>query len=174
MTWVNLSDVEGQLSDADIVVDRPFEMAPTIQRWKTTKSIGADRPGWSRLKEWYSKAGHCYLVGCFGVWRGSEDGKLNVELPKRDAPERPSLSAEEIAAAKAAQAAAQKAIADERKIESKRAASWAAQVWSHCTPATQHGYLTSKRISANGARVLTDTAESVSYTHLVMQTPAMR
>lgn len=151
--YINYDDVVAQLEGAGLVLDKPLTFDARIQRWKTADSKGGEKPGWSRLKEWQSKAGHVYVVGCFGVWQGTDDGYTKVELPKRDDPQRPALSDEDIAAARAAQKAAQQAIAEERKREAKTAAGWAAQVWAKCLPAVEHEYLTRKRIGPNGARV---------------------
>lgn len=155
MTWINLTDVEQQLAAAGIATDKPLTFDARIQRWKTADSKGGERPGWSRLKEWVSKAGNTYIVGAFGVWAGTDDGYTKIELPRRDDPQRPALTDEDIAAARAAQKAAAKAVADERRAEAKRAAGWAAQVWSHCQPVGEagHEYLTRKGIAANGARI---------------------
>lgn len=143
---------------AGIVLDarQPLRIDSSYQRWKTTESRGADTPGWSRLKEWVSKAGHRYIVGYYGVWAGNDDGYTKIELPKRDAPDLPVLSDEEIAAQKAAAKAAAKAIEEQRRAEQKRAAGWAAQVWGCSLPVTAelpHEYLTRKGIAAHGARI---------------------
>ena len=153
MTWINLSDVEAQLRGAGLVIDKALDFSAKIQRWKTEGSAGGEKPGWSRLKEWRSQAGNIYIVGCYGIWSGNDDGYTKVELPKRDEPERPALSDEDIAAARAAQKAAAQAVAEQRKAEQKQAAAWAAQVWSKCQPATEHEYLTRKQIKPNGARI---------------------
>lgn len=152
MTWINYDDVVSQIEGVGIVLDKPLTIDGKIQRWKTGDAKGGEKPGWTRLREWQSKAGNMYVVGCFGIWQGTDDGYTKVELPKRD-DSLPKLSPEDIEAARAAQKAAAKAIADERKREAKQAAEWAAQVWAHCAPATEHEYLTRKCISANGTRI---------------------
>ena len=58
MTWVNRSDVEAQLREAGLVIDKALDFNAKIQRWKTEDSKGGDKPGWSRLKEWRSQAGN--------------------------------------------------------------------------------------------------------------------
>lgn len=153
MTWINHDDVMAQLTGAGLLIDKQLAFDARIQRWKTADSKGGDKPGWSRLKEWVSKAGNTYIVGAYGVWHGNDDGYTKIELPKRDDPNRPALSDEDIAAARAAQKAAAAAVAEERKREAKTAAGWAAQVWTHCEPATEHEYLTRKRIGAHGTRI---------------------
>ena len=150
---VNFDDVERQILAAGLVLDKPLRFDSVIQRWKTTESKGGEKPGWTKLKEWQSKAGNIYVVGCFGVWQGNDDGYTRIELPKRDDPNLPALTDEEIAAARAAQKAAAQAVAEERKREAKVAAGWAAQVWSRCVPAEAHEYLVRKQIKANGTRV---------------------
>lgn len=156
MNIVNLSDAEQQIQSLGIVLDKPLRLDGTIQRWKTTESKGNDKPGWTRLREWQSRAGHVYVVGVYGVWSGTDDGRIKIELPKGDDPAKPALSDEDIAAARAAQKAAQKALEEERKREQKIAAGWAAQVWAQAKPATEHEYLTRKGIKPHGTRVLTD------------------
>jgi putative DNA primase/helicase len=158
MTWVNFRDAEAQILAAGILPDKDLVVDGRIQRWKTADSKGNEKPGWTRLREWQSKAGHRYVVGCYGIWSGNHDGYTKIELPKKDDdPQRPALTDEDIAAAKEAQKAAAKAIADERKREAKVAAGWAAQVWAACAPAVEHEYMTRKQIPPSGARVLTDT-----------------
>ena len=159
MTWINFDDAEQQILAAGLILDKPLTVDGRIQRWKIADSKGGEKPGWTRLREWQSKSGHTYIVGCYGIWSGNDDGYTKIELPKRDDPQRPTLSDEDIAAAKAAQKAAAQAVAEERKREAKQAASWAAQVWAHCEPASDHEYLTRKQIKAHGTRIFTGMSE---------------
>jgi putative DNA primase/helicase len=161
MTWVNFRDAEAQILAAGILPDKDLAIDGRIQRWKTADSKGNEKPGWTRLREWQSKAGNRYVVGCYGIWSGNDDGYTKIELPKKDGdPQRPVLSDEDIAAAREAQKAAAKAIADERKREAKVAAGWAAQVWAKCATSADcdtldsHEYLLRKQIPASGARLL--------------------
>ena len=120
MTWVNFRDAEAQILAAGILPDKDLAIDGRIQRWKTADSKGNEKPGWTRLREWQSKEGHRYVVGCFGIWSGNHDGYTKIELPKKDDdPQRPALTDEDIVAAREAQKAAAKAIADERKREAK-------------------------------------------------------
>lgn len=151
--YVNQDDVERQLLSVGIVLHEPIDIHKKYQRWKIEGSKGKETPGWSRLKEWVSKAGHRYIVGYYGVWRGNDDGYTRIELPGRDAPDLPVLSDEEIAAQKAAAKAAAQAVAEQRRAEQKRAAGWAAQVWACSIPAVEHEYLARKGIGAHGTRV---------------------
>jgi putative DNA primase/helicase len=154
MSWINFRDAEAQILAAGILPDKDLAIDGRIQRWKTADSKGNEKPGWTRLREWQSKAGHRYVVGCFGIWSGNHDGYTKIELPKKDDdPQRPALSDEDIVAAREAQKAAAKAVADERKREAKVAAGWAAQVWSACAPVAEHEYLARKQIPPSGTRV---------------------
>jgi len=159
MTWINFDDAERQILAAGILPDKPLTIDGRIQRWKTTDSKGGERPGWSRLREWQSKAGNLYVSGAYGLWSGNDDGYTRIELPKRDDPTKPALTDEDIAAARAAQKAAAQAVAEERKREAKIAAAWAAQVWAHCEPATEHEYLVRKQIQPHGTRIFTGIGE---------------
>jgi len=155
MSWSNYDDVMSQLQSAGLVIDKQLSLDARIQRWKVEGEDNEKR-GWSRLKDWTSKAGHTYIVGDFGVWHSNDDGRTRVELPRRDDQTAP-LTAEDIAAIKAAQKEAARKLAEERKREAKIAAGWAATVWSKCPPCEQHEYLTRKQIQPNGARLMVGT-----------------
>lgn len=162
MNYINYDDALRQLELHGLQIDLDkLSIDGRIQRWKTADSRGGDKPGWTRLREWQSKAGNLYIVGAFGIWQGNDDGYTKIDLPKRDDPERPALTKEDIDAARAAQKAAAQAIAEERKREAKTAAGWAAQVWSQATPAVDHEYLTRKGIGPNGTRLLTEIGDEL-------------
>jgi len=162
MTWINLSDVEAQLRGLRLVLDKPLTFDARIQRWKV-EGEDNERRGWSRLKEWTSpRTGARYIVGDFGVWHGTDDGRQRIELPKRDDPQRPPVSAEDLAAIKAAQKEAAKKLAETRKAEAKTAARWASAVWTHCTPApADHDYLARKGVAAHGLRLLAGPTDAI-------------
>ncbi len=149
---INYDDAVAQIEALGLILDKPLMFDSRIQRWRV-EGEDHEKRGWTRLKEWTSRAGAVYIVGVFGVWHGNDDGKIKIELPRND-PARPALAPEDIAAIRAAQKEAQKKLADERKAEAKRAAQWAALVWSRCEPATDHEYLTRKRIQPHGTRIM--------------------
>lgn len=149
---INYDDAVAQIAAAGIIIDKDLQLDSRIQRWKV-EGEDQERRGWTRIKEWTSRAGNVYLVGVFGVWHGNDDGKLKIELPKDD-PNRPALTKADIEAMRAAQKESAKKLADERKAEAKRAAQWAALVWSRCPVATEHEYLTRKGIQAHGTRIM--------------------
>lgn len=154
MNHINFDDVRAQLLGAGLILDKDLTFDARIQRWKTDSGKGNERNGWSRLREWTSKAGNIYIVGAYGIWQGTDDGYTKIELPKRDDPARPELTPADIAAIKEAQKEAARKLAETRKAEAKQAAQWAALVWSHCAPATEHDYTTRKQIKPHGLRVL--------------------
>ena len=150
MTHANYDDIKSQLDCAGLILDKPLEFDARIQRWKV-EGEDRERRGWTKLREWQSKAGHTYLVGCFGVWKGNDDGYTKLELSKDDAVV---LTAEDKAAIKAAHKEAERKLAEARRAETKKAAQWAASVWNKCAPCEAHDYLTIKQIKPHGLRIL--------------------
>ena len=152
---VNYDDAMAQMDQARFIFDKPLRFDAKIQRWKV-EGEGIERRGWTRLKEWVSPVtGNVFLVGLYGVWQGNDDGRVQIQLPKKDK-QASALSAEEIAALRASHQESIKRIEAERRLEAKTAARWAATVWHHCQPCTEHEYLTRKQIQPHGARVLPD------------------
>jgi len=158
MSFINLDDVEAQLRSQGLVLDKDLRFDASYQRWKIEGEDNEKR-GWSRLSEWTNNLGHTYIVGVYGVFQGSEDGKTKIELPRRDGSSRPTLSDADVAALREAQRVALQRLAEKRKAEAKTAAQWAAIVWAKCAPCTEHEYTTRKGIAAHGLRVLGDTAD---------------
>jgi putative DNA primase/helicase len=154
MALTNYDDAHAQLVSLGLIIDRTLDTGGRIQRWMVDGE-DRERRGWSKLVEWTSPRGNTYIVGAFGVWHGNDDGKQKIELPKIDGTEN-GLSKEDLAAIKAKQALTNKQIEADRAAEAKQAARWAANVWEHCAPATEHEYLTRKQIKPNGARLMVD------------------
>lgn len=154
MNWVNYDDVMRQLQSAGLVIDKPLAYDSRIQRW-LAEGEDREKRGWSRLKEWTSKAGNTYIVGCYGIWHGSDDGYTKIEMPERD-DKLPAITDEDKAAIRAAQKAAADQVKKERAQESRTAASWAASVWNKCQPCAEHEYLARKGIAPHGVRLLGD------------------
>jgi len=153
---INYDDVMTQLSIAGLVIDKSMlHFDARIQRWKVAGE-DKEKRGWTRLREWTSKAGNTYIVGSYGIWRGNDDGATKIEMPaKRE--DLPKLSPEDIAAIKASQKEAARKLAEVRKQEAKTAAGWAATVWAKSAPCESHEYLTRKGIQPHGTRVLLET-----------------
>jgi putative DNA primase/helicase len=150
MSYVNYDDALNQIRDAGLIVDKTVSFDARIQRWKVD---GEDREkrGWTKLREWTSKAGHTYIVGAYGVWRGNDDGYTKIELGEDSAS---ALTKEDKAAIKAAHKEAERKLAEVRKAEIKKASQWSATVWSKCAPCEAHDYLTIKQIKPHGLRIL--------------------
>lgn len=152
---VNYDDAMAQLDQSHMIFDKPLRFDAKIQRWKV-EGEGIERRGWTRLKEWVSPAtGNVFLVGLYGVWQGNDDGRIAIQLPKKDN-KASVLSAEEVAALRASHQESIKRVEAERKLEAQTAARWAATVWHHCQPCTEHEYLTRKQIQPHGTRLLPD------------------
>ena len=150
MSYANYDDVMAQLQSAGLILDKALTFDARIQRWKV-ESEDRERRGWTKLREWQSKAGNIYIVGCFGVWHGNDDGYTKLEINKEDAVV---LTAEDRAAIKAAHKEAERKLAEVRRSEIKKAAQWAGAVWNKCAPCEAHDYLTLKQIKPHGLRIL--------------------
>lgn len=154
MSAVNFDNVLGQLADAGLIVDSSrLTFDARIQRWKVNGE-NAEKRGWTKLREWTSKGGHCYIVGAFGIWRGNDEGYTRISLPKRGDPDRPALTPDDMLAIREAQKAAAASLAAERKAEAKTAGRWAALVWAQAKPCAEHEYTTRKQITPANLRVL--------------------
>ena len=158
MTWENYDDVISQLNCAGLIIDKQLLFDAKIHRWKVD---GEDREkrGWTKLREWTSKAGRTYIVGAFGIWNGNNDGycKLTMDSDKTSA-----LTEEDWRAIKAAHKEAERKLAEVRRSEIKRASQWAASVWGKCAPCDSHEVLTTKQIKSNGLRVMSDSLGDIT------------
>ena len=146
MSYANYDDVMSQLKSIGLAIDKPLDTTARIQRWKVADD-GHEKRGWSRIREWRSDQGEMYLVGVFGIWRGTDDGRIKIELHfDRSSPES--------AAAREAYKVALRELEKTRKAETKAAGDWAAAVWHHCPAAEAHDYCVAKKISPHGLRIL--------------------
>src|SRR3990167_4883539 len=150
MTWENYDDIKSQLQCAGLILDKELTFDARIQRWKA-EGEDRERRGWTKLREWQSNSGKTYIVGCYGVWHGNDDGYTKLEISKDNAVV---LTAEDKAAIKAAHQEAERKLAEARKGEIKKAAQWAASVWNKCAPCEAHDYLAAKQIQPHGLRIL--------------------
>jgi len=151
VSWDNYDDVCSQLLGAGLILDRELAFDARIQRWKVDGE-DRERRGWSRLKEWTSRRGVTYIVGNYGVWHGTDDGSLRIQLPHHEGEK--ALTSDEVAAMRAAQKEAQRRLAAERRQEAETAGRWAASLWAHARPCVEHEYLARKQIQSHGLRVL--------------------
>ncbi|MGE0289665.1 MAG: DUF5906 domain-containing protein [Bradyrhizobium sp.] len=158
----NYDDAVAQLRMAGLILDRDLTFDAKIQRWKV-EGEDRERRGWSRLKEWTSRAGNSYIVGVYGVWHGADDGYTRIEISE-DGPGR-ELTKEDQASIREAQKEAARRLKKERDQEAKTASRWAALVWSGSDPCTEHEYLARKGIQSHGLRVL-NTIERIPLTDM--------
>jgi putative DNA primase/helicase len=155
MSWVNYDHALRQIEAAGIRIDHSrISLDSRIQRW-TVEGEDREKRGWTRLREWTSKHGHTYITGVYGVWHGTDDGKMKIELPSRS--DLPQLTREDQAAIREAHREAERKLKEERNREAKTAASWAAIVWSQSQPCEQHDYLAVKGVKSHGLRLLSST-----------------
>ncbi len=146
----NYDDILSQLQSAGLILDKPLTLDSRIQRWKVAGE-DRERRGWTRLREWVSNKGNAYIVGCYGVWHGNDDGYTKLEISRDNAVV---LTAEDQAAIRAALREAERKLAETRRGEQKKAAQWAASVWGKCAPCEAHDYLAVKQIQPHGLRLL--------------------
>lgn len=160
MTIANYDDILAQLRSAGLMIDKTLTFDARIQRWKVDGE-DRERRGWTRLREWQSKAGNTYIVGCYGVWHGNNDGYTKLEISKDNAVQ---LTAEDKAAIRAAHKEAERKLAETRRAETKKAAQWAASVWGKCLPCADHDYLGVKQIKPHGLRILPEDTSGMTLT----------
>ncbi len=148
VSWVNLADVELQLTAAGLLF-RPITGAD-IGRFRRCAVAGEGREqrGWHKLIEIRLESGDPALIGAFGVYRGGDPGTQKLALNV----EGQSLSDEQRKAA-AAQAREARAEAKRRRqVEADRAAVRAQAVWRKCSTTGASAYLAKKGIEGRGAR----------------------
>ena len=110
-----------------------------------------ERKGWYLLHAWRASNGTEYVVGSFGIWQGSSNNVIKVELSKdvlMDAGEREALKSRLAEDRKRAKA--------QRDAEAERAARRAASVWSKALKVAPEGvtvdYLARKGVQSYGLR----------------------
>lgn len=142
---VNYQSVIGEMTDAGLLVGGGLE----VNSGKTVRvRVEGDREkrGWYRLSV-VDIGGEDYLVGAYGIWRGSDNGKISVR-PDRKV----TVSPEQRAAINArirADAAKAKA---QREAEAERAAVAAQKAWRRYEPSGFSAYLSEKGVGAHGLR----------------------
>jgi putative DNA primase/helicase len=138
----NYNDVLAQLLAAGLQVDHL-----DVGRMRRCKVEGdRERRGWYSLHEIRTEAGDDLIVGTFGVWRGTDNNAMKVELKKG------TLNKEQVAAMRARLAEDMKRADMARKAEGERAAQEASATWGKCLPDGDCEYLHSKGVQAHGVR----------------------
>jgi len=150
-SWVNYDDVIGQLKAHGLEV-AALEVGTT--KPKRCKIEGSrEQRGWYWISdiELNTKTGkEWFLVGSYGVWRGTDNGAVKIKLPRNDG--RPALTDDERQAIATRHRENAKRAAAARAAEADRAARRAAKVWRAYLPTGESDYLARKGVLAHGLR----------------------
>lgn len=138
----NYDDVLGQLAAAGLLVDHL-----NIGRLTRCKVEGdREKRGWYHLHEMRLDNGDELIVGSFGMWHGTSNNAMKVELRKAD------LSTEQRDAMRKRLAEDRKRAEQARQAEAEKAAERARKAWAQCTEAGHVDYLDLKGVGAHGVR----------------------
>lgn len=138
----NYNDVLAQLQAAGLLVEHL-----EVGRMRRVRVDGdKERRGWYYLHEIRTEAGDDLIVGSFGVWRGTDNNAMKVELKKSD------LNKEQLAAIRARMAEDMKRAEKVRQAEGERAARQASAAWAKGLPDGDCEYLHRKGVQAHGVR----------------------
>ena len=139
----NYDDVLAQLKSAGLLVD-----GLDIGRLRRCKVEGGDREkrGWYHLHEIRLPSGEDLIVGSYGIWRGTENNAIKVELRKNE------LSAEQRDSLRKRLAEDKRRAELARKQDAARAAEKAAKAWKLCTEQGDSEYLHRKGVRGHGVR----------------------
>ena len=141
----NYDDVLAEMRAAGLILPGGLEVGTgKTKRCKVEGRSGT--PGWYRLAE-YPIGSDYYLVGAYGIWQGTDNGKIPVR-PARKVP----LTAEQRAAINARIKADQAKAKAEREQRAERASALATRAWRAYLPAGDSDYLARKGVRAYGVR----------------------
>lgn len=157
MTWANYDDVQRQLVDAGLILQGGIEVNTLKPVRCLVEGGGREKRGWYWLNDILldrtapdgTVTKLLYIVGGYGVYRGNDNGKTKVELPRS---ETKTLTTDQRAAIKARQDENIKRMAATQRAAADRAAQRAQRVWSKCVAEGESGYLARKQIQAVGVR----------------------
>ena len=150
--WVNYDDVIDQLRAGGLLIDTIEVGTPKPKRCK----VDGDREkrGWYWLSdiELRGKDGEraWYIVGSYGIWRGTDNGSTKIQLPKGD--DRAELTADQRSAIAARHKENAKRAAALRQQEAERAAMRASAVWRRYVTSGESDYLKRKGVHSYGVR----------------------
>ena len=145
--YSNYDDTLAQLRAYGLLVDGLDVDTARPRRVRIEGDKSRERRGWYWLSSFMD--GESLIIGAYGIYRGTDNGKQIIALPK-DKKER--LTPEQIEAQKVRQREAQKCMEAERQREADRAAARALGVWKKCAIEGESEYLTRKQIGAHGIR----------------------
>lgn len=146
--WINYDDALNQMRAAGLdAVALEVDTAKPVRCREIDG--GREKRGWYWLSSKEIR-GESYITGAFGIYRGSDNGKLTIKIRREGATL--FLSAEERAAIKARHDANMKRMKALRKAEADRAARAAEHAWRQYLPTGDSDYLTRKGVQAHGLR----------------------
>ncbi len=147
----NYSDVLSQLQAAGLIIDAREGLR--IGTHKPVRCLVADggreKRGWYLLKEWSPSVDRVLIVGSFGVWRGNDNNRSKIALPKDDTGR---ISPEQQTAMRKVWAEQAKAAELQRKREAEAAANMASRAWAKLLPEGESPYLAAKGVGAYGLK----------------------
>lgn len=151
MHATNYADALGQLLDAGLII--PPGEGLRIGTHKPvrvfTQDGGREKRGWYWLKEWSPSVERMLIVGSFGVFRGSENNRQKIVLPKDDAGR---VTPEQRAAMRAMWKEQAAAAQRQRDQEAATAAERARKVWARLNVEGNSPYLNAKGIKGHGLK----------------------
>lgn len=148
MTWANYDDVHDQLQASGLVVTH-LEVDTARPVRCLVEGRGREKRGWYWLNEKEIR-GQRYITGAYGVYEGSDNGKLVIKINFEGKPLQ--LSGEERAAIRARHEANMRRAKALRAAESSRAAREAGRVWRAYVATGESDYLKRKGVAAHGVR----------------------
>jgi len=144
----NYDDVLDQLRDYGLLVEHIEVDTARPKRCKVAEDQSREQRGWYWLSTFLIDS-ETFIVGAYGIYRGNDNGKQTVKLPKQ---QRERLTPEQIEAQKARHREAQKRAEVERQREADRAGDRAKKAWAACSPDGDSEYLTRKQVGAHAVR----------------------
>jgi len=145
---VNYSAVIDEMLAAGL---RPRDGVLLVDSLKTERcQVDGDRErrGWYRLST-VEIGGEPYLVGAYGIWRGTDNGKVAVRPEKKV---RDRASKDQLAAMAARIRADTAKAKKQREVEAEKAAVEAQRVWRRYDASGYSEYLEAKGVAAHGLR----------------------
>lgn len=136
-----------QLRDEGLLVDA-LEVG-TTRPVRCRVEGDLEKRGWYWLHEFTTSSGAALIVGSFGVWQGSSQNTMKVELKREHSDP---MTEEQRAALKARIRRDKQAAEAARKAEALRAAARAERAWRRCLHTGASEYLQRKGIGAHGVR----------------------
>ncbi|WP_018875266.1 DUF5906 domain-containing protein [Thioalkalivibrio sp. ALJ8] len=153
MSWENYDDVLGQLRDHGLQLDGLDVDTARPVRCRVEGDRRREKKGWYWLTTHYLQqadgSGEApFIVGSYGIWSGTDNGKVKVAITKKQATlteeQRKAIAARHRENAKRAEAI--------RKADAEKAAVRARKVWAAYRTEGQSPYLERKGIQPHGVR----------------------